>query len=214
VAPAAGAVHVIDQNLSLLTAVGIDAGGRREFPLPSLEAGERTVRAQLAGLGFGSFVLLHPGGGWESKLWPVERWAELARALDARGLRALVSWGPGDSGRAREVAERSGGAAAVCFPTSLLEFAALSRAAAAVVAADTGPLHLAVAAGAGVVGLYGPTDPARNGPYSAEAIVLRRVPPCAPCHRRGCSRHAGIVGAIPAEEVFAAVERQRAARDR
>jgi ADP-heptose:LPS heptosyltransferase len=216
-APEFAAPHVVDQNLSLLRAAGIPVGSSsppREFPLPSLEQAGRRVAAERAALGVAladDYVLLHPGGGWESKLWPVERWAALARDLRARGVAPLVSWGPGESTLARAVVDRSGGAAVECFPTSLLELAALARDA-VMVAADTGPLHLAAAAGARVVGLYGPTDPARNGPYAPGAVILRRVPPCAPCHRRSCPRHAGIVGEIPAEEVLAAVEGQRALR--
>jgi len=80
-----------------------------------------------------------------------------------------------------------------------------------VVAGDTGPLHLACAVGTPVVALFGPTDPARNGPFAAADLVVRRVPPCAPCYRRGCSQHAGVMSLIPVEEVTAAVERRLAA---
>jgi ADP-heptose:LPS heptosyltransferase len=61
------------------------------------------------------------------------------------------------------------------------------------------------------VGLYGPTDPARNGPFAAADQVVREVPPCAPCHRRRCPIHDGIMSRIPPAEVLAAIDRRLAA---
>lgn len=209
----ASAVHVIDKNLALLKALGLDAIGLREFPLPQAPQAEASVAAQLAERGASRFALLNPGGGWESKLWPAERWAELARALAAQGLASLVAWGPGERARAEEIAAASGGAAAPAFPTTLLEYVALARRAAVVVAADTGPLHLACAVGAPVVALFGPTDPARNGPFSPVDRVVRRVPPCAPCHKRACPIHDGVMASIPADEVATAVLARIAAEE-
>ncbi len=207
VTPPLEAAHVIDRNLALLSALGIHELRRRDFPLPSLDGVELRRPAALATRRWAEVVVLHPGGGWESKLWPAERWAELARALAGRGWAPLVSWGPGEQALAAEVVARSAGAAVTGHATDLLELAALARHSAALIAADTGPLHLACAAGARVVGLYGPTEPERNGPFSAASVVVRRRPPCAPCHRRRCARHAGILAEIPAAEVLNALQR-------
>jgi ADP-heptose:LPS heptosyltransferase len=99
------------------------------------------------------------------------------------------------------------------FPTSLVDFIELARRARLVVAADTGPLHLACAVGTPVVALFGPTDPARNGPFAPEDAVVRRKPPCAPCYSRSCTRHAGIMAQIePAEVLAAAAHRLAVAR--
>jgi len=205
------AVHVIDKNLSLLSAVGIEALGLREFPLPPSPGAAARVEAELQALGAPRFALLLPGGGWQNKLWSAERHGELARALEERqGLRSLVAWGPGERPLAERVAAASGGAAAPCFETSLLELAEVARRAAVVVGADTGPLHLACAVGAPVVGLYGPTDPARNGPFANADEVVRVTPPCAPCHRRTCPIHDRVMEALSCEAVTAAVERRLA----
>jgi ADP-heptose:LPS heptosyltransferase len=72
------------------------------------------------------------------------------------------------------------------------------------VAADTGPLHLACALGTPVVALFGPTDPARNGPFAASDRVVRRVPSCAPCYSRHCRRHEGVMAALPVADVLTA----------
>ncbi|HZM52766.1 MAG TPA: glycosyltransferase family 9 protein, partial [Vicinamibacteria bacterium] len=84
----------------------------------------------------------------------------------------------------------------------------LARRARLVVAADTGPLHLACAAGAPVVGIFGPTDPARNGPWAPADLTVRRRPLCSPCHRRRCPVHEGVMRAIPPEEVLKAIDRR------
>lgn len=209
-APAPDGPHVIDKNLALLRALGIEAAGARAFPLPSLERPSAAVEVGLRQLGLDEFVVLNPGGGWEGKLWPAGRFGELARALRLRGFRSLVTWGPGEEALAARVVAASDGAALRCFPTSLLEVGALARRARLFVAADTGPLHLACALGAPVVALFGPTDPARNGPFAAGDLVVSRRPPCFPCHRRRCATHAGVMDTLPVDDVLAAAEQRLA----
>ncbi len=205
--PARGA-HVIDKNLALLQVLGLESEGLREFPLPPLARQEAAVDAGLRQLGLDDFVLLNPGGGWSSKLWPPERFGELARALRLRGFRSLVTWGPGEETLAERVVACSAGAALRSFPTTLLELAALARRARLCVAADTGPLHLACALRTPVVGLFGPTDPARNGPFDEHDVVVARRPACFPCHRRSCRTHAHVMQGLSGEEVLAAAERR------
>jgi heptosyltransferase I len=106
------------------------------------------------------------------------------------------------------VVQASAGTAQRCFPTTLLEYLELARRARLVVAADTGPLHLACAVHTPVVGIFGPTDPARNGPFSPRDITVRRTPLCSPCHKRHCSVHEGVMEAVETSEVLAAVERR------
>lgn len=132
----------------------------------------------------------------------------LARGLRERGLRSLVIWGPGEERLADRAVALSDGAALKCFPTTLTDLLELVRRARLVVAADTGPLHLACAAMTPVVGLYGPTDPARNGPYSPRDVVVRRTPLCSPCHKRRCPIHEGVMEVIAPDEVLRAVDRR------
>jgi ADP-heptose:LPS heptosyltransferase len=206
VSPGAGAVHVIDHNLALLRALGVEAVGTREFPLPDDPAAAERVARDLGGRS--GFALLNPGGGWKSKVWPPERFGALASLLHARGLPALVTWGPGEEALADAVVAASRGAARRTFPTTLLEYVELARRARVVVAADTGPLHLACAVGTPVVALFGPTDPARNGPFAPADVVVHRRPACFPCHRRQCAVHADVMAGIAAAEVAEAVDRR------
>ena len=200
--------HVIDENLALLRPLGIEAAGHRDFALPRFPGDSEAVDRGLAETGIepGDLVILNPGGGWPEKLWPAESFGALARGLRNRGLRALVSWGPGEEPLADRVVAASGGAAGRCFPTTLRGFTELARRARLVVAADTGPMHLACAVGTPVVALFGPTDPARNGPFSAADVVLR-APSVAGAGDRFRVPSGGM-DEIPVDEVmFAALRR-------
>lgn len=143
-------LHVVEQNMQLARAVRPDQPSRPG----QWSAFAADPERRLSGLE-GSVVLL-PGAGKPNKLWPVERFRTLARQI---GNRALAVWGPGE----RELAAAIGGRMAP--PTNLRELAWLLRNAEVVIGADTGPLHLAAALGTRVIGLYGPTDPRRNGPF-------------------------------------------------
>lgn len=114
----------------------------------------------------GAIVLL-PGAGKPNKIWPVERFRELARRI---GPKALVVWGPGE----RQLAEGIG--ARMAPPTSLRELAWILQKAEVVIGADTGPLHLADALGTRVIGMYGPTNPRRNGPYHQLSRCIDHFP--------------------------------------
>ena len=205
-----GRGHVIDKNLELLQPLGIEAVGLREFPLPFSAEAMARVDQGLRGATPDAIVVLNPGGGWASKLWPPERFGQLARELSGFGFWPLVSFGPGEEGLADRVVAASGGTARRSFPTTLLDFVEIARRARLVIAADTGPLHLACAVGTPVVALFGPTDPARNGPFAPDDVVVRKAPECAPCYSRSCARHARVMEHISLEEVRAAVERRLA----
>jgi heptosyltransferase-1 len=105
---------------------------------------------------FANRIVLLPGAGKAGKQWPAERFAELAKRI---GSDALVAWGPGEEALARAIRTE------VAPPTNFRELAYVLRHARLVIGADTGPLHLAAALGTPLIGLYGPTDHARNGPY-------------------------------------------------
>lgn len=202
--------HVIDKNLALLRALDIEAEGHRQFPLPPAAEESRRVSGELAQRGWGEFAVLNPGGGWASKLWPPAAFGAVAQGLAARGITPVVSWGPGEEGLADAVVAASRSTATRCFPTTLLEYVEVARRSRIVVAADTGPLHLACAVGTPVVGVFGPTDPARNGPFHPEDVTVRRLPLCSPCHRRRCAIHEGVMAAVPAAEVLSAIDRRLA----
>ncbi|MGC1686252.1 MAG: glycosyltransferase family 9 protein, partial [Candidatus Acidiferrales bacterium] len=167
--------HKVEHNLALAEAAGAKHAAPR-FTLPQSREADEWISEQLDRSGLSDFYVISPGGGWRSKCWPAERFGELHGELVRRyGLRGVVSFGPGEDALAREVIEAAGDAAPISLAMDLSQLMALLRRAKFAVAADTGPLHLAAALGTPVVGLYGPTDPARNGPYGTRAVVVRKA---------------------------------------
>jgi heptosyltransferase I len=193
--------HVIEQNLSLAEAV---VGRRLRAPraeFPRDDEVEHRVDQQLAEAGIGDFAILNPGAGWGAKRWPAERYARVAQALADQGMRSILNYGPGEEALAL-AAETASGGAANAFRSSITELIAVTRRAKLFIGGDTGPLHLAAALQVPVVGIYGPTDPARNGPYGTRSIVLRR-PASATSHKRVSQPDEAMLG-IGVEEVVAA----------
>lgn len=182
VSPPDSARHATDRLLSLLVPLRIPV----IEPAPDaryLLGGDHPEASNfLAGLG-GPFALYHPGAGWGNKCWGEERYAALAATVEReRGWTPVVSWGPGDEERAERLARLAG---ARRIPA--LDFRGLARVmarAAFFAAGDTGPLHLADALGVPTVALFGPTDPARNGPYRRNGPIFSSDLPCAPCNDR------------------------------
>jgi lipopolysaccharide heptosyltransferase I len=201
--------HVITKNLRLLRTIGVETS-TVEFPLrsqPSVVVDE--VRNEI---GETPFALLNPGAAWPNKRWPAERFGAVATFLrDVRGLRSVVLWGPGEAPLAHAVAEASAGAALVAPPTRLADLLELSRAAALMVSGDTGPLHIAAAAGTPLLGIFGPTDPGRNGPFAEDDLVVSRYEGCGCSYQRRCKRIVWCLADVTVAEVTAAIQ-QRLAR--
>jgi lipopolysaccharide heptosyltransferase I len=197
-------IHVIRKNLRLLRVVGVDTD-RVVFPLRPVES---VVASGVRGEG-DPFAVLNPGAGWPNKQWPAERFGEVAAFLrDVRGIRSVVVWGPGEQELARSVVSASGGAAVEAPPTGVADLVGLLRAASLCVSADTGPLHLAAAVGTPVVGIFGPTDPERNGPWLAEDVVVTRHGSCGCHYERRCRQAQWCLADVTSAEVTAAVQRR------
>ena len=182
--------HVIRKNLMLASgALGIptpDSAEGLSFPIGTSPAD----KVEAASISSGNFAILNPGGGWPTKLWSVERFGRLADELWSHyGMRSLVTYGPGERELAERVVEGSQSGQATAVSLSLKGFYELARLAEVYVGGDTGPTHIAVAAGAPIVGLFGPTEWWRNGSPRQEDICVERVEiDCrTDCHRRACS---------------------------
>ena len=183
--------HVVEQNLSLAEAV---AGRSLELPaveFPYDETAEQACDRQLREESVADFVLLNPGAGWGAKRWPAERYGDVARQLAADGLKSLINVGPGEQDLLEAAVGASGGAAKgrVC---SLAQLIALTGRARLFIGGDTGPLHLAAARGIPVVAIFGPTNPARNGPFGSRSIVLRS-PASTTSHARRAQPDKGLL---------------------
>jgi len=174
--------HVIEQNLSIAQSLAAAVLPLPQVELPRDPASEERVEQQLAICGIRDFASLNPGAGWGAKRWPAERYGQVARALSADGVQSIVNYGPGEEALARETETASQGAAKA-MQCSISELIALTRQTKLFIGGDTGPLHLAAALQVPVVAIFGPTDPARNGPYGTRSVVLRN-PASATSHAR------------------------------
>ncbi|GAC1356364.1 MAG: lipopolysaccharide heptosyltransferase I [Acidobacteriaceae bacterium] len=191
--------HVVEQGCALLgEAAGVRLeAGRVELPVDA-EA-ELWCDAMLGGLD--RFCFLAPTAGWGAKVWPAERYGALAKEMARAGYGVVVNAVGREDATARAVVEASGGAAHA-VPSTVAEMTAMLRRASVVIAGDTGPLHLAAALERPVVGLFGPTDPARNGPFRTRARVLRSAA-SATDHARTEATEAGLLQ-ISVEDVAGA----------
>jgi heptosyltransferase I len=205
------APHVIDKNLSMLHALGVRMPDC-EFPLhdrnPHIAADARS----LLGIGEGErFALLNPGAAWPNKRWPPVYFAEVSRELAKRhNLRSLVLWGPGEEPIARAVVAGSDSTAAVSPRTNIGDLVSLIKAAALMISGDTGPMHVAGAVGTPLVGIFGPTDPERNGPWSEDDLVVSRYRACACHYQRQCRIAGWCLLDISPREVMELVDRRLA----
>lgn len=200
--------HKVDHNLTLAAAAGARAKCVR-FPLSIRPDEEEVLARELSSRGISRFFVLNPGGGWKSKCWPPERYGEMHRVLAAHyGFRGVISIGPGEESLARAVVAAAGMPAPEIFALPLGPLLALLRRAEFVVSADTGPLHLATALGTPTIGLFGPTDPARNGPYSKADIAIRNPRFSETTYNRGAS-YSNSMLSISIEQVADAVARRR-----
>jgi heptosyltransferase I len=205
------ATHVVEQGCELLGAAVGETLQPAKITLPVDPAAERWCDALLHDTAE-RFVLIAPTAGWGAKQWPAERYGEVAASLQKNGICTFVNAPSAKDAVGVRVVNASNGAARLA-PCSIGQMIALVRRAALVIAGDTGPLHLAAALERPVVGLYGPTDPARNGPYGTNARVLRHA-----SSKKNHSRHreteGGLLKITTEEVVETALELLRPERDK
>jgi heptosyltransferase-1 len=179
--------HVVEQALGLAEAL-IAKGSTRtaslsdtNIAMPGAELqlefpvdpdAEKKIASLIAG--GNDFAILNPGAGWGAKMWPAERYGQVAKELAKDGLYSVINYGPGEEELAVAVETTSEGAARK-ISCSISELIALTRRARLFVGGDTGPMHLAASLKIPVVAIFGPTNPVRNGPLGTRALVLRNA---------------------------------------
>jgi len=208
--------HRIVKNLSLVAAIApgdtsASFSARVRFPLRVPPTAEASVRQALRAHGVNEYFMLSPAGGWISKCWPADRFGALHQRLANRlGYRGIVTYGPGEKHLAEAVLIAAGTPAPLLLELDIPQMMAALRGAHFFVGGDTGPLHVAVALGTPVIGLYGPTDPKQTGPYCREDVVVRNARPDETTYERG-SAHAPSMLSITVDQVEEAVNRRLAA---
>jgi lipopolysaccharide heptosyltransferase I len=200
-------LHPVERYLGVAPLLGIEAGAPDfSFSIPP-EAGTR-IDALLDYYDVGKakpLAVLAPGTNWDTKQWRKEGFAEVARHLLKKGVAVIVIGSDAERALCEEVTKLAPGSIDLAGETTLPELAALIRRAALCVSNDSGPMHLSVALGRPVIGLFGPTDPVWAGPYRRADNVLRIELPCSPCYLRELSRcpngHACMVDLAPGKVI-------------
>ena len=181
--------HVIGKNIRLLETLGLKPGADEyEFPLVIPETSRCRVAVALERLGRTperKVVLCNVGAAWKSKRWPAERWIELLPAIARKDLFPVLLWGnASEKETALVIADRTGVPAAPFF--TIAEVLALIATCRLLISGDTFALQAACALDVPVVGLYGPTDPKRNGPFRERDRTALAPVDCRPCWKRDC----------------------------
>lgn len=197
--------HALERYLDVARYLGaVDPKTTCTLPV-SRELNEMRVR--LAGMNSEGrkVILINPMARWKTKLWQEDRFAQLAdRLIEERNALVVLTGSPED----RAVTDRIQGMMSRrpvvnwAGETTLRELAALAGLSDLFITTDTGPMHLAAAAGARVVALFGPTAPGRTGPYGPGHVVVRAGAECSPCFRRECDQEMRCMRAISVEEVM------------
>jgi heptosyltransferase-1 len=203
--------HVIEQNLSLTEAALQRLLNVPDIQFPSDPAAENNCVPNLESPCGSNLVLINPGAGWGAKQWPPERYGQVAKELAQEGWLSFINCSPGEEELAKTVEAASEGAARP-FSGSLTQLIALTRRARLFIGGDTGPMHLAAALRIPVTGIFGPTDPARNGPFGTRSIVLRS-PASTTSHKRRTQPDEGLLEITPEQVLKAARQLLRSPRD-
>ncbi len=198
------AEHIADQNGEL----SLRAGAKNPVAAINLHVSavdESKILSQLQKEGITSYVVLSPGGGWRSKCWPADRFGALAQLIRGQlNMRSIINYGPGEEELLSAVLSNSGDSQPLPWNGELGPLMALLKNARCIVGGDTGPLHLAIALRTPAVALFGPTDPARNGPYPPQPVLLRSAH-AQTSYERGDVTDSSLLD-LSVEQVFAALK--------
>ena len=192
--------HALLRYLDVARYLGAEIGEDVLWSFPvNQTAAEKAVL--LLGEPSGPVVVINPGAKWETKLWPTGYWRELTRLLVEAGGVDLVFTGSRDEMAINaDIADGIAGIRDLTGRTDLKVLAEVFRSSDLVICPDTGPMHLAAAAGAKVLAIFGPTAPWRTGPFGPGQTILRTGRECSPCFKKRCS-HIDCMKEIKPEEV-------------
>jgi heptosyltransferase-1 len=196
-------VHVIGKNLQLLTRIGIDEQAY-DFPISISDSARTSIAKKLEELGCDekrTLVVLNIGAAWQTKRWAPEKWSGLIQRLMAERphIFSILLWGNESEKNSAEQIKKETGVAMVPF-LSIKEVLALVEKAGLVVSGDTFALQAACALSRPVVGIFGPTNPKRNGPFRDRDKVAFHELSCSHCYKHKCAS-LDCLGKITSEEV-------------
>lgn len=201
-------MHKVDKNMLMARYLGAgNTAAKITLQVPDIVHEYIDIFFQQTGLRPPVFAM-NPfsSKGTDFKRWPIERYARLIGMIkDHMGAQTLVLWGPGEKEEAERLKAMAGESAFLACPTNIPQLYALLEKVDMYIGGDTGVMHLASAAQAPVVAIFGPTDVKVNAPYGLNNMILRKELPCSPCKKKDCQERTCMEG-ISVEDVFEAVK--------
>lgn len=182
-------IHVITKNLMLLTQIGVREK-KYEFPLTLPDELFESIKRKLEDIGYDrqkKLIIFNIGAGWETKRWFPERWIKLIERLKKKEFFSILLWGTEEEKTMALTVNKATNVPLIPFLT-LKEVMALVKKASLLISGDTFALQAACAFSRPVVGIFGPTNPRRNGPFSLQDRVAFHELECSYCYKKSCSR--------------------------
>lgn len=201
--------HAVDRYLDFPRYLGARIE-KPEFCIPVAEENKTKVKKLLRANGIDTgerFVAVNPIAFWETKLWDEKKFALLCdRISNELKLKVIFTGGTSEGAIERMQSSMTCPYVDLVGATTLRDLAYLYGLSLLVVTTDSGPMHVAAAVGTPTVAIFGPTDPARTGPYGANHTIVRKDLPCSPCFLKKCAT-GKCMKEISADEVFEAVRK-------
>ena len=201
--------HAVDRYLDLPRHLGANVE-KPEFAIHIGEENRNRVDNLLKESGISmedSFVSVNPVAFWDTKLWENDKFARLCDRITEELEMKIVFTG----GHNRKTVEHiqslmNSPSVDLAGRTTLRDLAYLYKLSDIIITTDSGPMHVSAAVGTPTVALFGPTDPARTGPYGKGHTVIRKNLPCSPCFLKKCETKK-CMKEISVEDVFQAVKK-------
>jgi lipopolysaccharide heptosyltransferase I len=196
--------HIIDKNLNLLKPFEIPAD-KVEFNIPIDKKENIYVEEFLAEnlAKNNKKIIIHPGVSWETKKWPLKYYIELIAGLKKKfsDISIVLTHNKDEESLIEKIVSVLKKDIIVFPPSPLSIIIALLNKAEIFISSDTGLLHISAALDKKVIGLYGPTGTARNGPWGDKSIGIQAETECAGCWERKCP-DIKCMRSITVEKVF------------
>ena len=209
VTPRGGEVHNTEFNLDALRAISIPIIN----PVPQLFITQKEIEfandfLKSSGLESNKVIVINAGGGWYTKRWLISHYARIADIIiEKYKAKILILWGPGEEKYAQEISKGMKNQAVQIPATNLKQLAAILQKCSLIVTNDSGPMHIAAAMGLPVVAIFGPTNPALQGPVGTKtAVIQNKELDCLGCNLTKCPIGNLCMEKLTVEEVLKGVE--------
>lgn len=203
-----GEGHSAEHNLEILKPLGIPVNTKRIFYASGKDDKVFADKFFNSSKLENKFVIgILPSGGWASKKCEPKKWIEICKLIENKfNITFLILWGPEDYGDAIAIHKGLNGNSVLAHQTWFNQMSALIEKCNVIIANDSGPMHVAAALNLPTVGIFGPTDPKKHGPYNNNSTyVIKEDLDCIICNELECPKKHECMFDLESEKVLNAV---------